>query len=206
MEQKTFTYLSWSAVISALALAVYVWGGSVHWNIGNLNAYQWFPLFGLIAWMIMAEHYYLGTIRLTFKNLEKPKWFKPITGYIVLASMLLHPGLLAYEQSKNNQGLPPDSYVNYVGEGLRIAVMLGVISLIIFLSFEVFERVRENKFVKKIWLLVSLSQSLAMTLIWVHALRLGSHLGDGWFQTVWIILGIALLPCFYIIHREDFRF
>lgn len=205
MDQKTYNYLSWTAVLGTLGLVIFAWGDRVQWDIGGLNVYQWFPLFGLIAWTIMAQHYYLGAVRVLVHGLKKPKYFKEITGYLVLASLLLHPGLLAYEQSRNDQGLPLESFTNYVGDGLRIAVMLGTISLIIFLSFEVFERIKKNRTISRYWWLISISQSLAMILIWIHAVRLGSDLGSGWFQVVWYVLGAALIPCFYIIHKSDFE-
>ena len=204
MNQKMLNYLTWGSVIGSLALVTYVWGDTAGWKIGSLSTYQWFPLFGLIAWVVMAEHYYLGTIRITKPELKKPRGFKPVTGWLVLGSLLLHPGLLAYEQSRNDQGLPPESFVNYVGDGLRLAVMLGTISLIIFLSFEVFDRIKRGRVLKKYWWVISMSQSLAMILIWVHGMRLGTHI-TGWFETVWIIYGLALIPCFYISHREDFK-
>lgn len=204
MNQKTFNYLSWGLVATTLALVFYVWGSSISWKIGNATIYQWFPFFGLVAWTTMAGHYYLGALRLTFKNLKAPRFYRRGTGYLVLGSLIAHPALLAHAQSRNGLGQPPDSYYAYVGEGLKLAIMIGVISYAIFLSFEVFERLKKRKFIQKYWSVVSISQSLAMTLIWVHAIRLGSHLGGGWFQAVWIVFGLALIPCFYIIHKADF--
>lgn len=204
MTQKNFNSLSWLVVTGSIALVTIAWGNNVSWNITSLSAYQWFPLLGLIAWVTMAEHYYLGTIRILNPELKKPKYFKEITGAIVLASLILHPGILAYAQNKNGQGLPPNSFVNYVGEGLKLAVFLGTISLLIFLSFEFFDRMKNNAFIKKHWIWVSISQSIAMTLIWVHAMRLGGVTGEGWFKFVWIFYGFSLIPCFYIIHKLDF--
>ena len=204
MNQKTFNYVSWAAVIGSVLLATLAWGGGINWNIAGINGYQLFPLFGLIAWMTMANHYYLGSVRLLSSSLKRPKLFGKISEYIVLASFLLHPGILAYEQSNNGQGLPPESFYSYRGGGLKLAMILGTVSLLVFLSFEVFNRIKHNKIIAKYWWAISLSQSLAMILIWVHAWRLGSDLGGSWFQIVWLIYGFALIPSFYIIHRSDF--
>ena len=62
-----------------------------------------------------------------------------------------------------------------------------------------------KKVIKNYWTAISISQSIAMTLVWVHALRLGGNLGEGWFQFLWIVAGFSLIPCFYVIHREDFK-
>jgi len=205
MKQQTFNKIAWTTVFLSLATVFFAWSGGVDWNSGSITAYQWFPLFGLIAWITMAGHYYLGALRLIHPELKSPKGYKAFTAYLVLGSLLLHPGILALEQSNNGQGLPPTSFYNYVGDGLKLAVMLGSISLIIFLSFEIFDRIRDKKFIKKYLTAISISQSIAMTLIWVHALRLGGSLGEGWFQFVWIVAGLSLIPCFYIIHKEDFQ-
>lgn len=203
LSQKKFSVLSWTALSIALALVIIAWGQGVSWKLGSISAYQWFPLLGLTAWVTMAEHYYLGTVRIFNKNLKKPKYFSEITEYLVLGCLILHPGILAIAQSKNGEGAPPASFYNYVSSNMKLAIVFGSISLLIFLSFEVFNRFKTNKTVQKYWLAISLSQILAMALIWIHGLRLGSNLGAGWFRAIWFIFGIALLPCFYIILKAD---
>lgn len=205
MSQKTFNYFTWTILLTSVLLPLFVWGEYVNWKIFDVNVYQLFPLFGLLAWMIMCTHYFTGAIRIKSTGLKKPRFYAGITGYLVLLFILLHPGLLAYAQYDNGQGLPPQSFVDYYGQGLLIAGILGTISLMIFLSFEVFKRIRDRPTIKKNWILVSLSQSLAMIMIFVHGLHLGSNLDSGWFMYVWILYGLALIPCFYLIHKFDFE-
>ena len=205
MKQQTYDKITWAVVFFSLMVVAFAWSRGVDLDSGNVTIYQLFPLFGLIAWITMAGHYYLGTMRILYPELKKPKGYKTATGYLVLGSLLLHPGLLAFEQSRNGQGLPPTSFYNYVGDGLKLAVMLGSISLIIFLSFEVFERIKTKKVIKNYWTAISISQSIAMTLVWVHALRLGGNLGEGWFQFLWIVAWLSLIRCFFIIQMEDFN-
>ena len=204
MNQKTYNRFAWSLFASSLVLAFVAWSSSLSWDYSSLSGYSLFPLFGIVAWLVMAGHYYTGVIRLRNSELKKPATYRTVTGYTVLGSLLLHPFILARELSANGLGVPPDSFVSYVGEGLKLAVMLGSFSLVLFLSFEVFERLKTRQIIKKNWWVVSLSQSLAMTLIWIHGLHLGSSLGEAWFRIIWIVLGIALIPCFYIIHKADF--
>jgi hypothetical protein len=143
--------------------------------------------------------------RLLNPGLKKEIAYSKFSSHVVLGCILLHPAILAYMQLKNSQGVPPQSFVNYVGEDLKLAVMIGSFSLLLFLSYEFFKRMKENATVKKHWGAVSLSQSLAMLLIFIHGLRLGQDITDGWFRFVWILYGVALIPCLYVIHREDFR-
>jgi hypothetical protein len=53
----------------------------------------------------------------------------------------------------NGQGLPPKSFYYYVGSSLTLAVIFGSIALMIFLSFEVLNRLQDNKYVKKWWII-----------------------------------------------------
>lgn len=205
MNQKTFSRFSWGLFSLSLVLGIVSWGQTVGWQLSSLTPYQWFPLFGILAWLIMWTHYITRYFRVRNPELQKAPGYGKVTGWIVLACLLLHPGILAFAQFRNNQGIPPESYLNYVGEGLQLAVLLGSVALTIFLSFEIFDRMKNNKTVKKYWLAISISQSLAMILIFVHALRLGTTLGEGWFRIIWIIYGLLLLPCFYAIHKADLK-
>lgn len=203
MKQSRFNYLMWTLVTLAIILPVIVWGEPKGWNFDSLTLYQWFPLFGIVAWTLMVTHYIAGAIRLKNPRLEKPRYYSGITASVVLGCLLLHPGLLAYAQWKNDKGLPPASYYTYAGPALKLAVVLGLIALLIFLSFEFFKRAKHWPVIKSYWWLISLTQSLAMTLIFVHGLRLGSQLESGWFVVLWYICGLALLSCFYIIHSSE---
>jgi hypothetical protein len=203
MTQKKYNITVWTLCIFAIILPITVWGQGINWGLTSITLYQWFSLFGILAWMVMWTHYVNGAIRLKYPDLSKPKYYSSFTGYLVLGSLLFHPGLLAYAQFINDQGLPPKSFYDYVGSSLTLAVILGSIALMIFLSFEIFDRLQDKMYIKKWWIYISLSQSLAMTLIFVHGLRLGSNFNSEWFLLIWWICGLILIPCFYIIHLND---
>lgn len=202
MSQKLFNWGTWIVWGILLGCAVVAWGQGINWRIDRISIYQWFPLFGMVAWLTMAMHYYNGSLRLSGK-LERPPYFKQISEYVVLTSLLLHPGLLAYQLVHDGYGLPPGSFLSFVGEAMAGAVLLGLVSLLLFLSFEVLNRIRRSESLQKRWWIISASQVLAMLLVWVHALRLGSSTGAGWFQALWLAAGVLLLPCFYVIIKAD---
>jgi predicted ferric reductase len=204
MTQQNYNRYQWLLFTAALMLPILAWGQNLNWQISTATGYQWFPLFGLVAWMIMWSHYITGGIRIRSSGLKKSGLYARLSAWLVLFCMLMHPALLVYTQYQNTNTLPPESYINYVGEGLALAVMLGTVSLLIFLSFEVFERLKHKPIIKKNWRFISLSQSLAMVLIFVHALRLGSIATNGWFAVVWAGCGLLLVPCFYLIHSLEF--
>jgi hypothetical protein len=205
MTQKQFSTMTWLLVLLSVLLPLYVWGDSIGWNFSGLTLYQYFPLFGLLAWMVMWTHYVSGAVRVKTRSLSKPANFGAITGVLVLGALLLHPGLLALAQFQNGAGAPPASFYSYVGDALRLSVMLGSISLLIFLSFEIFSRLKNRQTIKKYWKYIGLSQAVAMSFIFIHGLSLGSQIQSGWFIYIWYLYGIILVPCLYIIIQNDFK-
>lgn len=205
MNQRNFITVTWTLFVAVVLIGFVAWGQGIGWNFNGFNSYQLFPLLGILAWLIMWTHYVIGSIRIKNPELQKAALYSKVSSYIVLASLILHPGILAFEQFVNGQGLPPASYTAYAGQSMRLAVFLGMIGVTLFLAYEVLERFKKNSTLQKYWWVVSLSQSFAMTLIFVHALRLGGSLGQEWFRIIWIVMGVALLPCFYIIHTSDFQ-
>jgi hypothetical protein len=204
MSQKSFTIFTWSLFGLSILLPFIAWGSRLNWELGDINGYQLFPLLGLLAWMIMWGHYVTGAFRVNDNSLTKPAGYGAVSGWIVLACILLHPGILAIEQSRNGAGLPLQSFFDYVGQNFTLAILIASISLIIFLSYEVFDRIKNRPGIKKWWWAISISQILAMILIYVHALRLGTDVMSGWFMAVWILYGLVLIPNFYIVLRGDF--
>ena len=198
------SWLPWALFTLVTAIGFIAWAEMRQWQFGNLTTYALFPLLGLWAWSIMWTHYAFGGIRLV-STLPKNVSYSRISGAIVLACLLLHPGLLAYGQWRTQDLLPPGSFYSYVGTSLKSAVLLGSISLLIFLAFDVGTRLKKYVWVRRNWRWLSLAQALAMTFIFIHSLRLGQNLQHGWFQFWWVVLGALLIPCFGLILREDFR-
>jgi hypothetical protein len=83
--------------------------------------------------------------------------------------------------------------------------MFGSIALLIFLSFEVFGRIKAIPFMQRNWKWVSVSQMIAMTLIFFHGLGIGSILESPAIELYWVALGVLLIPCFGVIGREDWK-
>ncbi len=195
-------WLPWGLFALVVVVSFLGWADLRDWQFDSLTALALFPLLGLLAWSIMWTHYAVGGVRL-FSPAPENKLYSKITSIIVLVCLLLHPGLLAWSQWDTTGILPAESYYNYVGPSLRGVVILGSVSLVIFLSFEVFELLRKHPLVKRNWKWISLSQMIAMILIFIHALRLGQNLQSGWFQLWWIALGVLLVPCFGLIIRNE---
>src|SRR5437588_344845 len=64
------------------------------------------------------------------------KRYFALTSYAVLVLICLHPGLLVYQRFRDGFGLPPGSVGSYVGPRLGWLTLLGLVSLLVFLAYE----------------------------------------------------------------------
>ncbi len=181
------------------------WGNSRGWVFAGMNALSLFPILGVLAWGIMWTHFAIGSIRIVYPEIPKNILYSKISGYLVLLLILLHPNLLVIGQWKTRGLLPPGSLYGYVNSSLKIFIFFGTLSLLTFLSYEIFERMKSKRWVKNNWRWISLSQVVAMSLIFVHALALGGLLNNPRFEFYWIALGALLIPCFGLILRNDWK-
>ncbi|HWT55443.1 MAG TPA: hypothetical protein VN031_00230 [Candidatus Microsaccharimonas sp.] len=110
------------------------------------------------------------------------------TGYAVLVLIVMHPGLLIYQRFRDGFGLPPHSYETYVAPSMAWITLLGSVSLLVFLAFEL-----KRWFASKNWWkYVLYLNDLAMIAIFYHGLELGTQTHIMWFKYVWWFYGITL--------------
>lgn len=193
----------WLLFSLVVALPFLAWAQNLDWELVSLSLYALFPLLGLWAWGIMWTHYFYGALFLAFSYLERNPLYTKISGYIVLMLILFHPGLLALAQWQATALLPLSSFYAYAGSSLKFYIIIGGVALTTFLAYELLVRLRQQPCVRRLWPWVSLSQMIAMTLIFIHGLQLGQHLQAGWLQIYWIILGVLLIPSFAMVGWMD---
>lgn len=189
----------WGLTILVSLVAVFGWGQNLQWQFSGITTYQVFPVLGLLAFSIMWSHYIASALRQYFK-LEKSvlKSYFDFTSYAVLFAILLHPGLLVWQLWRDGIGLPPNSYLKYVGKSMHATVILGTISLVVFLVYE-FHRVFAYK---TWWKYVAHASDIAMFLIIIHALRLGTQLQHGWPRSIWYFYAISYLASLAYIYKN----
>lgn len=173
----------------AASLAVFVWGQSNGWHLLSLSIYQLFPVLGLLAFSIMWSHYMAGFMKRTFLHGASFGRYFLWTSYVVLIAILLHPGLLAYQRFHDGFGVPPGSELSYVMPKLAWVVVLGMVSLLVFLAFELHRWFRHKPW----WFIVPRLGDAAMLAIFYHGLRLGTQTRIHWFRVVWWFYGLTLL-------------
>jgi hypothetical protein len=178
----------WILTSAVCLLAIYVWGVSFSWQASAINAYKLFPVLGLLGFSIMWSHYMVGEMdRVLHRRVIRTRYFRT-TGYIVLTVILLHPGILTYQRFRDGHGLPPGSYESYVAPGMAWLTILGSIALLAFLTFELHRFYRSRSW----WKYVVGAGDAAMLATFLHGLRLGSLLQDGWYRIVWLVYGTTL--------------
>lgn len=193
---------AWSISTLVSVVAFYAWGDLYEWQFANFNSYQLFPLFGLLAFSLMWSHYIASVVRQVYK-LDKTvlKTYFEATSLAVLAFILLHPGLLAWQLWRDGMGLPPGSELNYVAPSLKAYVILGMVSLLVFLIYEFRRKYGDKPW----WKYIGYLSDIAMLLIVWHSFRLGSHLQQGSLRSLWYFYGITLVASLGYIYLKKYQ-
>ncbi len=194
--------IAWGLSVATTIISLAIWLqalGGRH----SISTYKLFPLLGLVAFGLMWGHYIVGSLRrlLGVDKAVLERYFM-VTGWIVLIAIVLHPGLLIWQLWRDGFGLPPGSVLeNYVSPALRGVTVLGSISLLAFLAFELHHKYRDRSW----WCWVERASDVAILLVAYHGLRLGSHLQRGWFQKVWIFYAITLVVSLFYVYYSRIR-
>ena len=204
IANRNYRWFSWVLFVIILILPFIAWYDTLSWKFSHVTAFSLFPLLGLWAWSIMWTHYSLGTLRILNPILKKDTSYATTTKFLVLGMIVLHPGLLIWRQWDKLGLLPPGSYYSYVGNSMKVFITFGVVALLLFLSFDILERFRNYTIIKHNWFWISISQMIAMSLIFVHSMKLGNTI-NGWFEFYWFALGMLLIPSFGLIGRQDWK-
>jgi hypothetical protein len=201
-RKKLVINFAWAISAVSLLITLLAWLSSFDWDIPMFSPYVFFPLFGLIAFSLMWSHYIASVVR-QFFNVEKAalKTYFETTSLIVLIAIFLHPGLLMWQLWRDGSGLPPGSVYDFVAPGLQWVTTLGIVSLCVFLAYEL----RRFYDKKPWWKYVGYATDVAMVAIFYHGLRLGGQLSSGWFRIIWIFYGITLALSLIYIHSPRVR-
>ncbi|MDZ7744568.1 MAG: hypothetical protein U5K77_02280 [Candidatus Saccharibacteria bacterium] len=202
MSEKQLQFFAWGISVGSVLLAILAWGQDFRWQINDMTPYQWFPLLGLIAFSLMWAHYVASVVR-QHNKIEPTvlKRYFDSTSVVVLIAILLHPGLLAYQLVEDGLGRPPDSFYDYVGQAMGLSITLGYVALGAFLLYEFRHWFGQRSW----WRFISYASDVAILLIYLHALRLGSQLVSGWYLGVWYFYGATLLASLVYIHSRRLR-
>lgn len=184
--QQRLVYGAWTLGFTTLAVSFVAWFQQNGNTLSNLSVYQLFPLFGMIAFGLMWTHYIVGAARRHYKvNKKAFARYNQTTYIVVLLAILLHPGLLTWQLWRDKLGLP----IDYVAADLKMYVILGQVSLLAFLAFELHRFYKDRSW----WHWVERACDLAMIGILIHAYNLGAAINGSWYKFIWIFYGVTLI-------------
>lgn len=185
---EKIAYLATSIICAVSFIA---WGEANQWQFSTLSLYAIFPLLGLIAFSILCSQYIvLAVARLCTVSTKYLTHYFSITGWLFLVAIFLHPSLLIWQLWRDGFGLPPESYLqHYIVPGLEWAALLGTLSFLVFLTYEMRRWYKDRAW----WKFIAYASDIAAVAIFVHSLKLGTTLQTGWFRDIWISYGVTLI-------------
>jgi hypothetical protein len=200
-KRKLATILQWTVGAVIFCMFVYVWATTrLSKGFSGVTLYDIFALYGLLAFGLMWTHYINGTTRRLLGLVSRSTSYDMITKIAVLIFLLSHVGLLSLGLWRDGFGLPPLSYLSAYSYA-AVAIVLGSISLIIFLVYELHRWYSKKTW----WRYVDVLQLGAMSAIFYHALVLGREVSTEWFNAVWWALGVTFVLSAVYNYRYDRR-
>ena len=203
MKLKHIELYAWSLGLVVAALAFIAWGQGIRWQFTDLSAYQIFPIFGLTAFSLIWSVYVVAFIcRHAHPDGSSLKPYYKFLPLLILALILIHPGLLWFQLWRDGFGLPPESYLqHYVAPSLRWAAVVGTTALLIFITYELRYKYRDRPW----WKYLEYAADLAFVSLFFHALYLGDQLRHGWFRYVWFFYGVVLAVVLIDLYRGKYK-
>ena len=204
MTKKIFwlQVFAWSLSSATVLLAILAWGSGLHWRFEHISSYNLFPVFGLIAFSLMWCHYIVSVVR-KYLGIEKKHLHTYIesTSLVVLVAIFAHPGLLEWQLWRDGFGLPPGNVLqHYVAPSLRVSAVLGMVSLLVFLTYELRRWYSDRSW----WRYINYATDIAMLMIFLHGIKLGRTLQASWLRGVWLFYGVTLVLALTYIYSKKF--
>lgn len=180
--------------------SILYWLSKQDWSLASLNAFSIFPLLGLLAFTIMWFHLMVAAlIKLKPKMFDYSDFYRK-TSNAVLALIIAHPLLLIYKSIQNST-----SAFDYAGDNGKVFIVFGSVALLLFLAYEVVDRLRDKPILKNNWQFVIAANRIGFVLVYVHGLQVGQHLQSGWLKALWIFYGITTAIYFVWSYSTEIR-
>lgn len=174
---------------------IWYWYDQRGGTLDNLDVFAIFPLLGLVAFTMMWWHLMVAWMKRVWPDAYNYSSYYKITGNIVLVLILLHPILLFSKMAA----------YDYVAPDNKVFVNFGLLALVIFLVYEVIERLKSSSFVKNNQAYIAAANRIGFILVFFHGLQLGQHLQTGWLRGLWIFYGLSSLAYFVYAYYSDIK-
>lgn len=185
MNSKTIRYLIIAILYLAVLYPLWVRISGVSWALDSTLLSNLFPLFGIIAFVIMWLHVVGSAFDVLLKKYIDFKKFVENTTIIVLISIILHPLLLLILVGFNF------SDIFYYGEAKYI--WLAIVGWILLISYDIGRALKKFDFIFKNWKKIEFFSTIGFLLTFFHSIGLGSDLQSGPLRILWIFYGVTAI-------------
>lgn len=197
--------IRWGSFALATIIPTIAWWAYYQKTLLSVTVYQIFPLFGIIAFCIMATHFYFHVFTALGKKWPENNAYTLVSGYAVLCLILMHPIFLYGALIVDGYGIPPFSAYEYYDTSYMPFILLGTAGLTLFLLYEIYKLTSKKSFWQRYRLYLIVTQYIAMALIYVHALKIGLITDTGWFAIIWNITSLLVLISTFIVLPYEFK-
>lgn len=171
----------------AVGYPVYEWSRYVTFRADALFLFDLFPVFGIIAFVIMWLHVVGAPFKPWLNKMFDFQKFVNASSAIVLVSLFAHPLLLYLALYLQGGGSPYD----FAPRGANYLITIAILAWIIFIGYDLAKIFKDSPFLSRNWKAVKLISTLALFLVLIHSLGLGRDLQADPLRTVWIFYGIT---------------
>ncbi len=177
----------------AVALPIFIHLRNVSWSESSLLI-SLFPAFGLLAFTLLWLHSISGAFENQLRKMFDPAPYDPEgirsrfdafvhwTALVILISILLHPLLLL---------ILIEFQVLAIFEGHALEMSLGLIGLILLLTYDVGKALKKYEFFSRHWNKILVVSTIGFLITFFHSFIIGSDLQSGFLRYLWLFYGIT---------------
>ncbi|MBX4189422.1 hypothetical protein KW785_02400 [Candidatus Parcubacteria bacterium] len=177
-------------VLASLAVLVPLW-------IRARSSHTLFPMLGMAAFSLLWLHIVGPAFEPWLSKYVNFERFLQNTSPLILLFMLLHPLLFLFS-------INFDLHFIVLSLG-NFYIELGLVGLLLLLTFDVGKAMRKKDFVAKHWNKILFTSTIGFVLIFFHSVVVGEDLQAGFLRGLWIFYGVsAMLSIIYVYGIKRF--
>jgi hypothetical protein len=185
MNKRITGYLIYIVFSLAVLYPLWVRISSLDWALDITLLSNLFPLFGIIAFVIMWLHVVPAVFEPWLNKYIDFRQFVKTTTTIVLVSIILHPLLLLILLGFNLSDL------FFYGESRYI--WLAIVGWLLLITYDIGKALKRFDFFVTHWNKIVFISTIGFLLTFFHSMGLGSDLQIGPLRSLWIFYGVTAI-------------
>ena len=184
MNKPLIKFLLTLFALAAVLSPILIWGQTATLTPDSTLLPTIFPVFGLIAFMIMWLHIIGGAFETWLNKYIDFGYFINWSSSVVLLLIILHPLIFIL-----NFGFPKIAGIFSFGPGSFI--WLGVLGWLMLITYDIRKAFKNRQFFIRHWGVIQFLSTLGFYVIFFHSLFLGHNIQAGPLRVAWIFFGIT---------------